>query len=188
MKKILVLLLVLSVLIDYSYSSDKFLYLEILISKNEDVKITANYFLDFANENYLNSGNIKVVCYDSSNNVLKIVYLNYSKEEFFQEVFSIKRGKEIIEKDYIIKSLVFKFPENTTLIKIFISDKEKAKLVLLNQTLKVLENESTETPGEKIKEERKYSYPNHLAIIIFLTFLIVIIFIILKLIKRHRAP
>lgn len=129
MKKIVIILalIIFSNLISSSTFSQLYLHLYLSIDRSDEVSLSTYYFYskDYQNFNVAESEEnetcekVKIIVLDENNKIINNKCINYSDEEFYTEVFDLRKGKRIEEVSSIVKNTIIFLPNNSKILEIY---------------------------------------------------------------------
>lgn len=198
MKKIVIILalIIFSNLISSSAFSQLYLHLYLSIDRSDEVSLSTYYFYskDYQNFNASESEEnetcekVKIIVLDENNKIINNKCINYSDEEFYTEVFDLRKGKRIEEVSSIVKNTIIFLPNNSKILEIYSKERKvkEFRIDLKNMTLKSFENlkNSEENIERKNEEINNQKTPLLFA---FLLILCIVIFVLFLIFKRRRA-
>lgn len=198
MKKIVIILalIIFSNLISSSAFSQLYLHLYLSIDRSDEVSLSTYYFYskDYQNFNASESEKnetcekVKIIVLDENNKIINNKCINYSDEEFYTEVFDLRKGKRIEEVSSIVKNTIIFLPNNSKILEIYSKERKvkEFRIDLKNMTLKSFENlkNSEENIERKNEEINNQKTPLLFA---FLLILCIVIFVLFLIFKRRRA-
>ncbi|MEM0243108.1 MAG: hypothetical protein QXT34_01480 [Candidatus Aenigmatarchaeota archaeon] len=198
MKKIVIILalIIFSNLISSSAFSQLYLHLYLSIDRSDEVSLSTYYFYskDYQNFNVAESEEnetcekVKIIVLDENNKIINNKCINYSEDEFYTEVFDLRKGKRIEEVSSIVKNTIIFLPNNSKILEIYSKERKvkEFRIDLKNMTLKSFENlkNSEENIERKNEEINNQKTPLLFA---FLLILCIVIFVLFLIFKRRRA-